>query len=152
MKRKIVVIAHDIRSLWNVGSIFRCSDAFAVDHLYLTGYTPAPPRKEIGKTAIGADTWIPWTKEGNPKTVIATLRKEGYQIIALEKNEKSTPIGDAKLSDSVCLILGHEVKGVSDDLLKEADEVLHIPMYGKKESLNVSTAAGIALYALREAR
>lgn len=148
MKRSIVIIAHNIRSLWNIGSFFRSADAFGIDHIYLTGYTAAPPRKEISKTALGAEAWIPWSKTNDPMIVIGKLKKDGYRIVALEKTKGSVPIQEYANSDRVCLILGHEILGVPDDLLKESDAIVHIEMQGKKESLNVSVAAGIAMYAL----
>jgi tRNA G18 (ribose-2'-O)-methylase SpoU len=148
-RRKIVVIAHNMRSMWNVGSLFRSSDAFAIEHLYLTGYTSSPPRKEISKTALDAETWVPWTKEGNPVAIIHRYRAEGYAIAALEKNEKSTSLFASIIPEKICLITGHEVLGVSDELLSLSDSILHIPMFGKKESLNVSVALGIALARLQ---
>jgi tRNA G18 (ribose-2'-O)-methylase SpoU len=141
-RRKIVVIAHNMRSMWNVGSLFRSSDAFAIEHLYLTG-------KEISKTALDAETWVPWTKEGNPVAIIHRYRAEGYAIAALEKNEKSTSLFASIIPEKICLITGHEVLGVSDELLSLSDSILHIPMFGKKESLNVSVALGIALARLQ---
>lgn len=150
MARHLVLIAQNIRSLWNVGSLFRSADAFGVTHVYLTGYTGCPPRMEISKTALGAEEWIPWSYQKDPLTVIAALKKEKYQIVALEKTEKSIPIETFTSDRPLALILGHEVLGVSDELLESADTVVHIPMVGKKESLNVSTAAGIALFALTQ--
>lgn len=148
MTRELVVIAHNIRSLWNVGSIFRSADAFGVTHIYLTGYTGCPPRMEIGKTALGAEEWIAWSYEKDPLTVIERLKKKKFQVIALEKTKNSEPLQTFHTDASVALILGHEVQGVSDELIAASDTVLHIPMRGKKESLNVSTAAGIAMYEL----
>ena len=147
--KDIVVVAHNIRSLWNIGSLFRSADAFDVAHIHLTGYTAAPPRKEIGKTALGADEWIPWSKEADPLEVIEKRRNEGYRIVALELNDTSTPLSEFKSKDNVCLILGHEILGVSKELLQKADDVVHIPMLGKKGSLNVSVATGIALHHVR---
>lgn len=149
MKPRIVVLAHNIRSLWNVGSFFRTCDAFNVEHLYLTGYTGTPPRKEISKTALEAQTWVPWTHELDPLSVIAHLRKDDFAIVALERTQNSVDIASLRVPPKLCLILGHEVTGVAEELLRESDHVVHIPMLGKKESLNVSVAAGIALYALR---
>ncbi len=150
MKPRIAVIAHNIRSLWNVGSLFRCCDAFAVEHLYLTGYTPLPPRAEITKTALGAEAWVPWSHADDALETARMLRAEGWTIAALERTDGSIPLGDYDVPDAVCLILGHEVRGVPQETLEDADVVVHIPMHGRKESLNVSTAAGIALHILRE--
>ena len=145
MKRNITLIAHNIRSLWNVGSLFRTSDCFGVEKLYLTGYTATPPRREISKTAIGAEEWIPWEQADDPKEVIEQKRKDGYRIVALELTDDAVEIAKYEPPEKVCLIIGHEVTGVSDDLLKLADDVIKIPMFGKKESLNVSVATGITL-------
>jgi len=147
-KKQIYIIAHNIRSLHNVGSIFRTSDGAGVSKIYLTGYTGCPPRKEIAKTAIGADEWIKWEYHQDPLSVIQELKKEGFQILALEKNETSTDIRAFESADKICLILGNEIDGVSDELLSYADAVLEIPMRGQKVSLNVSVAFGIAIYAL----
>ncbi len=147
--RTIVVIAHNIRSMWNIGSLFRTSDAFAIQHLYLSGYTSSPPRKEISKTALGAEETVPWTTVSDPQETIQRLRSEGYAIIGLEKNEKSISLFSYPFTEKVCLILGHEISGVSEQLQQECEAIVHIPMHGKKESLNVSVATGIALATIR---
>ena len=150
MKRskKIVLVAHNIRSLWNVGSLFRTSDCFGIEKIYLTGYTATPPRREISKTAIGAEKWIDWEYEKDPVKVIKQKKKEGYRIIALELTDDAVNISDYSPPEKICLILGHEVTGVPKELLKLANDTIMIPMLGKKESLNVSTATGIALHHL----
>lgn len=148
MKQHIVLIAHNIRSVWNVGSFFRSADAFGLSHIYLTGYTSAPPRYEISKTALGSEQWIPWTKTDDPFAVIKERREEGYEIVALEISSGSIPLSGFRSEKPLCLIVGHEVLGVSPELLQAADTSVHIPMLGKKESLNVSVALGIALYQL----
>ncbi|MSR67504.1 RNA methyltransferase [Candidatus Peribacteria bacterium] len=149
MKPAIILIAHNIRSLWNIGSFFRTADAFGVAHIHLTGYTALPPREEISKTALGAENTIPWSTSKDPITVIDERRREGYEIVALEITGNSLPLSGYFPKKPVCLIVGHEVLGVSDALLKASDTVVHIPMFGKKESLNVSVALGIALYHLK---
>ncbi len=149
MQQKIVLIANNIRSLWNIGSFFRTADAFSVEHIHLTGYTAAPPREEISKTALGAEKSIPWSKSEDPMIVIDRRRLEGYEIVALEITGNSMPLSDYIPKKPVCLIVGHEVLGVSEAMLKSSDVVVHIPMLGKKESLNVSVALGIALYHLQ---
>lgn len=149
MSRRLILIAHNIRSLWNIGALFRSADAFNVDHIHLTGYTAAPPRKEISKTALGADASIPWSKDRDPLIVIEQRKKEGCSIIALELNQKSTPLPEYRIEGDVCLIVGHEILGVPEELLGIAHSIVHIPMLGKKHSLNVSVAAGIALYHFR---
>lgn len=149
MSKSIVIIAHNIRSLWNIGAIFRSADAFAVSHIYLTGYTAAPPRKEIGKTALGAEKTIPWSQEEDPVEVIKKRKDEGYCIVSLELGSSSTPLMSFTTDKPVCIILGHEILGVPSHLMALSDATVHIPMLGSKNSLNVSVAAGIAMYAIR---
>lgn len=149
MQRHIVVLAHNIRSLWNVGSLFRTADSFAIEKIYLTGYTAAPPRREISKTALGAEEYVPWEKAEDPAKVIATLKKQGFTIVALEQARGAVDLNEYEPPSQVCLIVGHEVTGVPKELLKLCDAIVHIPMHGKKESLNVAVAAGIALHRLR---
>ena len=149
MERRIVVIAHNIRSLWNIGSLFRSADAFQVEHIHLCGYTPTPPRKEIAKTALGADEWIPWSKHDSAIAVLDQRRQQGFLVAALELTPDSTPLMSFDAPDKICLIIGHEILGVPNEILKLCDSVLSIPMAGKKASLNVSVASGIALYQLR---
>jgi len=151
-KTKNVILAYNIRSLWNIGSFFRTADAFAVSHIYLTGYTAQPPREEISKTALGAEKWIPWSYEREPKKIINELKKKGYQIVGLELSKQSGRLDEFKTSNPVCLVVGHEILGVPKEILKICDNVVHIPMRGKKESLNVSVALGIALYQLSTSR
>lgn len=148
MPQNIILIAHNIRSLWNIGAFFRTADAFGVSHIHLTGYTAAPPRTEITKTALGAEEWIPWSKDDNPLEVIKKRRREGFEIVALEIASGSIPLSDFFPTKPICLIVGNEVLGVPKELLAASDRVVHIPMAGKKESLNVSVALGIALYQL----
>ncbi|MDD5041700.1 MAG: RNA methyltransferase [Candidatus Peribacteraceae bacterium] len=149
MHRSVVLLAHSIRSLWNVGSFFRTCDAFRVEKIVLTGYTATPPRREISKTALGAEKTVPWEQAADPKAVIAKLKKRGFTIIALEQARGAVDLKDYDPPSRICLIVGHEVLGVPKELLKLCDSVVHIPMHGKKESLNVSVAAGIALHHLR---
>jgi len=150
MERNIVLLAHNIRSLWNVGSFFRTADAFGVEKLYLTGYTGLPPRREISKTALGADEWIPWEQRENPQDVIEELRADGWRIVALELTKTAQDISEYSPPDKVCLLVGHEVTGVPKKLLDLCDDQVQIPMRGRKESLNVAVAAGVALYHLRQ--
>lgn len=144
-EKKLCVIAHNIRSLWNVGSLFRTCDGFGVTKLYLTGYTGRPPRKEITKTALGAEEFVPWEHVDEPMNVVEDLKKEGYMIVSLEQTDRSSSIYEFSPSYPLCLILGNEIAGVRDDLLARSDAIVEIPMKGKKESLNVAVAAGIAL-------
>lgn len=142
----IVLLGYNIRSLWNVGSLFRTSDAFGVEKIYLSGYTATPPRREISKTAIGAEEWIPWAYEKDPTKVITNLKENGYSIIGLELTSDAVDISNFNAPEKVCLLLGHEVTGIPQELLALCDQKVQIPMKGKKESLNVAVTAGIALF------
>jgi tRNA G18 (ribose-2'-O)-methylase SpoU len=150
-KVHIEVLLHDIRSVYNVGSIFRTSDALGVNKIYLSGYTPAPVdrfqrvRSDIAKVALGAEKAIPWEVVGDPKKLIKDLKKKKYKIIALEQSENSIDYKKLKLKNSPILFLvGTEVTGIEKSILDLCDEVIEIPMSGGKESLNVSVAFGIA--------
>lgn len=146
----IRLLCHNVRSLWNVGSFFRTCDAFAVERLYLTGYTGHPPRKEITKTAIGAEEFVLWEHHTDPLPVIAELKHTGWQIVALEITPDAVDIATFTPKDRLLLIVGHELTGVPLDLLTHCDTVVQIPMHGTKESLNVAVAVGIALFAMME--
>ncbi|MFA6322272.1 MAG: RNA methyltransferase [Candidatus Buchananbacteria bacterium] len=145
----IYLVGQNIRSLFNVGSLFRCADVFGVEKIYLTGYTGCPPRKEISKTALGAETWLPWESKRQTHQVIKNLKKQGVKIIVLETEKVSTSLPKFKPTFPMALVVGNEIEGVSPAILKLADEVVKIPMIGKKESLNVAVAASIALYHFR---
>ena len=149
--RRIRIVCHNIRSLWNVGAVFRSSDAFAVEKVYLTGYTGTPPRKEITKTAIGADEWIPWEHAESPVEILRGLKADGWDIAALELAPGAKPLTEYDPPSKVCVLLGNEITGVPDELQDLCTVLLKIPMLGRKESLNVSVAAGIALHHLRMA-
>jgi tRNA G18 (ribose-2'-O)-methylase SpoU len=151
--KSFFVIAHNIRSILNVGSIFRTADAFGVTKLYLTGYTGTPKHPKLSKTALGAENFVAWEYNLSAKRVISKLRREypGIIILALENNIKGRkPLVMTKYKSKfpVALLLGEETKGIPKPLLKECDQLLEIPMHGQKESLNVSVAFGIAAYAL----
>jgi tRNA G18 (ribose-2'-O)-methylase SpoU len=148
-QRKIVVVAHNIRSLWNVGSLFRTSDAFAVSEIILTGYTPTPPRKELSKIAIGAEKTVPWKQDRDLLSVIRNYQSQNFAIHALEIAENARVLHKYHDHRDCLLVIGNEISGVPDDIIKICDAVLSIPMLGSKESLNVSVAAGIALHHLR---
>ncbi len=149
MSRSLRLLAHNVRSLWNVGSFFRTCDALGVERLYLTGYTGHPPRKEISKTAIGADEFVPWEHAVDPLPILKKLKEEGWQLVALEITDDAIPITTFDPRERVCLVVGHELAGISPEILALCDATVFIPMLGKKESLNVAVAAGIALHALR---
>ncbi|OGM97419.1 MAG: hypothetical protein A2817_00700 [Candidatus Yanofskybacteria bacterium RIFCSPHIGHO2_01_FULL_39_8b] len=162
MDKKIYLILDNIRSRENVGSIFRTADGAGVSKVYLCGITPTPTKDifvstkmsfvdKITKTALGAENYVSWEYRRNTWRAIAGLKKEGVSIIALEqtKNAKNIFMFRSLASKHIALVLGNEVKGISPKILKYCDTMLNIPMLGKKESLNVGVAAGIALYVLR---
>lgn len=148
-KFPIYLVVQNVRSLYNVGSIFRCADVFGVDKIFLCGYTGFPPRKEISKTALGAETWIAWERQYQTHLVIKKLKQSGFQILALETGDNHLSLSKVKLAAPTALVVGSEVNGISPAILALADKKVVIPMHGKKESLNVAVATGIALYQLR---
>jgi len=152
--QELYVICQNIRSLYNVGSIFRTADGAGVTKLYLCGYTGHPPRKEISKVALGAEESVPWEHHPQAWRLIERLRAQGVQIVALENNIGGESLDYRRFRPRfpLALLLGNEVKGLSDKLLKRADAIIHIPMYGRKESLNVAVAFGIAVYELNRWR
>lgn len=121
----------------------------SVEKLHLTGYTGRPPRKEITKVALGAEEFVPWEHCDDPLSLVQDLKEHGWTVASLELSPRSIPLADFIPQFPLCLILGSELAGVRGDLLELSDAVLAIPMRGKKESLNVAVAAGIALFALR---
>ncbi len=159
---EIIVIAHNIRSTHNIGSILRSCDGFGVKKLYLTGYTPYPAiendtrlphiveklTKQISKTALGAEETVLFSYEEDVGRVIKKLRNQGYCIAGLEQNERSILLPDYAPHPKVALILGEEIYGITKAIINECDVIIEIPMKGKKESFNVGVATGIALYAL----
>lgn len=148
LKDDFILWLHNVRSLHNVGAAFRNADAFGVKELYLSGYTPQPPRPEITKTAIGAEEHVRWQAIDNPLSKIADLKKSGYQIIGLEQTDSSEQLPEFKPdSQKICLILGNEVTGIDTDIIPLLDTAVEIPQFGMKHSLNVSVACGVALYA-----
>ncbi len=145
----VTVIVDNIRSLYNVGSIFRTSDGALIQKLILTGYTPHPPRKEIEKTALGATKSIPWEYFPSPHTPLDALRSDGYRICCLELTTGSTSYSSVRKPQfPLCLIVGNEISGVSKELVAQCDLALEIPMFGTKQSLNVAVAYGIAVFEL----
>ncbi len=149
--KHLSLLAYNVRSLWNVGSFFRTCDAMGVEKLYLTGYTGHPPRKEITKTALGAEETVAWEHAADPVPVVRRLKEEGWSIVALEILPNAVPITEYTPASKTCVIVGHELTGVPEEILALCDTVTYIPMLGKKESLNVAVAAGIALHHFRMA-
>lgn len=154
MKEKIisVLILPDIRSVENVGAIFRTADAAGIDKIYLTGYTPAPidrfgrKRNDLAKSALGAEEYVRWELKKSLPALINRLRRDGFQIIAIEQDEKSIDYKKVKLKKKNAFIVGTEVTGIPKNVLVRCDIIAEIPMKGKKESLNVSVSTGVALF------
>ena len=154
----MVVILHNIRSLYNVGSIFRTADAAGVSKIYLCGITPKPidvfgrPRAQLVKVSLGAEHYVEWEKVKVVSKLIDKLKKQKYKIFAIEQNKKSIPYFKVPksyiLNSKFCLILGSEVKGLPPAILNRVDKILEISMKGKKESLNVGVAFGITIFHL----
>lgn len=161
--RSIIVIAHDIRSCHNVGSLLRTAEGLGVQEVWLTGYTPYPQidsdsrlphiaaklTAQIHKTALGTENLISWRQSDDISPLLTRLKLEGYLLAALEQTQTSIPLPDFKPPDKIALVLGREVEGIQADILARCDVALEIPMEGKKESFNVVQAAAMALYHLR---
>jgi 23S rRNA (guanosine2251-2'-O)-methyltransferase len=147
-KHSFVFILDDIRSLNNVGSIFRTADAFRATKMYLCGLTGTPPHRDITKTALGADESVEWEQSPDLIQLIARLKSDGYQIVALEQAEGSTKLHEfqPELSKKYAFILGNEVFGVNEEAIAQCDICLEIPQFGTKHSLNVAVSAGIVAW------
>jgi len=157
---EIIVIAHNIRSTYNIGSIFRTCEGFGVSKIIISGYSPYPKlpndtrlphiesklTAQIHKTALGAETIVPFEYQEKPE--LNSLKEQGFTIVGLEQDERSISIKKYIVPSKIALLLGEEVKGITDDLRDQCDDLIEIPMVGQKESFNVSVATGIALYAL----
>lgn len=150
--RQVAVLLHNIRSAHNVGSIFRTCDAAGVSKVFLSGYSPTPLdalgnfRKDIAKVALGAEKFIPWEHQKDPYAIISELRNEGWLVVGVELDKRAINYRKLRSKKPILFVLGNEVKGISPALRKKCDKLVQIPMHGKKESLNVSVAAGIILF------
>lgn len=159
---EIIVIAHNIRSTHNVGALFRTSEGLGINHIILSGYSPYPTTsndsrlphisgkltRDIHKTALGAEAMVPFEHSDNIATTLKDLKDKGYRIIGLEQDTRSIPLPTYHPPSRIALLLGEEVNGIESHLLELCDDIIEIPMRGKKESFNVSVAAGMALYHL----
>ncbi len=152
MKKEQAVLLHNIRSCYNVGSVFRTADGAGVSKIYLTGHTPLPTdrfgraQKEIAKTALGAQLSVPWEYAKTAASVIKKLRGEGWAIVGVEQDARAVDYRSFDLERPTLFLFGNEVRGLSSQLRDQCDKLLEIPMYGSKESLNVSVTAGIILF------
>lgn len=157
---QIVLIAHNLRSSHNVGSLLRSADGLGVKKVYLTGYSPYPHSKndkrlphlinkiskQIHKTALGAEDYVDWEHDDNVLSVLRQLNSSGYELCALEQNHKSVVLSDYRPGQKIALVVGREVEGLETEVLQACDKIIEIPMLGKKESFNVTQAAVMALY------
>ncbi len=150
--RENILILNDIRSVENVGAIFRTADAVGIDKIYLVGYTPTPldrfgrKRGDLAKSALGAEEFIAWEQKKSMSALLTKLKKEKYLIIGIEQDKKSIDYKKVKLQQKNAFIIGTEVTGIPKNILAKCDIISEIPMRGKKESLNVSVATGVALF------
>lgn len=153
-KHPLRVVVHNVRSIHNVGSIFRTSDAARIEHVHLTGFTGTPEHKDLHKTALGAQDAVSWSKHEKALPLLADLREEGYTIGVLEQTDASIPPDQvSREAFPLCIVLGNEVRGIDEEVVEQADLGLELPQYGTKISMNVGVAYGIAVYDLiRRAR
>lgn len=146
------VLLHNIRSAHNVGSIFRTADGAGVSKIFLSGYSPMPidrferPQKDIAKTALGAEKFVKWEYARTPEEIITRLKGEGWRVVGVEQDARAIDYRKLEQKEKTLFILGNEVRGISPALRKRCDVLVEIPMHGKKESLNVSVAAGVVLF------
>lgn len=147
----LAVLLDNIRSAWNVGSILRSADGFGFTHAYLCGITPTPEHDAVKKTSLGAEDFVTWSYHKDAVKLVKGLKLEGWKVVALEKDERASPISqfaDSQFLDPIIFIAGSEVTGVDPELLDIADQIYYIPMHGQKRSFNVAVAFGVAGYAV----
>ncbi|ATA69212.1 RNA methyltransferase [Capnocytophaga cynodegmi] len=149
-KTPLIVILDNVRSLNNIGSVFRTCDAFLIEKIFLCGITATPPNKEIHKTALGATESVDWEYVKSTISVVERLKSEGIRVISVEQTEKSVMLNDFQpnLATKYAVIFGNEVKGVEQEVVSASDGVIEIPQYGTKHSLNISVSAGIVIWDL----
>ena len=147
-KSPLIIIADNVRSMHNIGSIFRTSDAFLVEKIYLCGITPTPPHREIQKTALGATESVDWQYAENTLDVVNQLKKEGWTILALEQTTNSVMLDELKVEkgEKIAIVLGNEVDGVNQEVINLCHKAVEIPQFGTKHSFNVSVSCGIMLW------
>ena len=153
-KTPVIAVLENIRSAYNVGSVFRTADAFLLEAIYITGYTCIPPHKEIKKTALGAEDTVDWKHFSNATEAIAVLKQNGYKVYAVEQalNSRQLQLADFKANEKVAFIFGNEVTGVEQSTIEQCDGCIEIPQLGMKHSLNIATAAGVVLWEIIRTR
>ena len=153
-KLPVMLVLENIRSMHNVGSVFRTADAFLTEGIFLCGYTPRPPHRDIHKTALGATDTVEWKFMDSAVNAVRQLRDAGYRVVAVEQAEGSISLQsfDAKAGEKLAVVFGNEVEGVSEEVLAYCDNCIEIPQFGMKHSLNVSVAAGMVLWELARRR
>jgi len=153
-KIPVIAVLENIRSAYNVGSVFRTADAFLLEAIYITGYTCIPPHKEIKKTALGAEETVDWKHFANATEAIKNLRDAGYKVYAVEQAKDSLKLQDAAFTaeDKIAVIFGNEVTGVEQDTILQCDGCIEIPQLGMKHSLNIATAAGVVIWEIVRTR
>lgn len=151
-KTPVIAVLENVRSAYNVGSVFRTADAFLIEAIYITGYTAKPPHKEIKKTALGAEETVSWKHFTSAKDAIQDLRHNGYKVFAIEQVENSISLEKFDAGDKVAIIFGNEVSGVEQSTIVLCDGTIEIPQFGMKHSLNIATAAGVVLWELVRGR
>lgn len=149
-KTPLLIILDNIRSLNNIGSVFRTADAFLIEKIYLCGITATPPHKDIQKTALGATETVEWEHQKDTATLIKTLKAQNVKIISVEQAENAIMLNDftPDPDQKYAIVFGNEVKGVQQDIVSESDHVIEIPQYGSKHSLNISVSAGVVIWDL----
>lgn len=149
-KKPIVIVLDNVRSLNNVGSIFRTADAFLIESIYLCGITGCPPHRDIQKTALGATETVSWRYMETTQHAINTLREKSYAIKAIEQADKATMLNEfnCEANEKLALIFGNEISGVDETIIAQCDEVIEIPQHGTKHSFNISVSVGIVLWEL----
>jgi tRNA G18 (ribose-2'-O)-methylase SpoU len=153
-KTPVIAVLENIRSAYNVGSVFRTADAFLLEAIYITGYTCIPPHKEIKKTALGAEESVTWKHFPNAIEAIKTLKDDGYKIYAIEQAVNSLMLQklEFKSNEKIAVIFGNEVSGVEQETIQQCDGCIEIPQLGMKHSLNIATAAGVVLWEIVRTR